>query len=166
MLAETSSAAAGITATVEAAAMCSSLSVEPTAATSVAAVAIISGAASTFDISVLPREELEPYPRALSAPVHEHDTAPNTVDKVADLIHLRQGPQARLLGGYGAHFYVQLQHHPQDFRWPTRGPCAVIAASGLNPVRFDGGDISPPDGLRRQYHRRSKRTLSPAITSP
>jgi hypothetical protein len=128
MLAETSSAAAGITATVEAAAMCSSLSVESTAATSVAAVAIISGAASTFDISVLPREELEPYPRALSAPVHEHDTAPNTVDKVADLIHLRQGPQAGLLGGYGSHFYVQLQHHPQDFRWPTNSREATSTA--------------------------------------
>src|ERR1700722_4245465 len=23
------------------------------------------------------------------------------------------------------------------------GPCAVVAASGLNPVRLDGGDISP-----------------------
>jgi hypothetical protein len=25
--------------------------------------------------------------------------------------------------------------------------CAVVAASGLNPVRFDGGDISPRDGF-------------------
>jgi len=31
---------------------------------------------------------------------------------------------------------------------PNLRPCAVVAASGLNPVRFDGGDISPRDGLR------------------
>ena len=30
------------------------------------------------------------------------------------------------------------------------GPRAVVAASGLNPVRFGGGDISPRDGLRHQ----------------
>ena len=30
------------------------------------------------------------------------------------------------------------------------GQLAVFAASRLNPVRFDGGDISPPDGLRHQ----------------
>src|ERR1700693_5028383 len=45
------------------------------------------------------------------------------------------------------------------------GRCAVVGASGLNPVRFDGADISPRDALRRQYHQRPKHSLSPPITS-
>ena len=55
ILADTSSAAAGITATVRAsAAMCAALTLEATVAKSVAAASISSGAAITNDTSVLP----------------------------------------------------------------------------------------------------------------
>ena len=65
MLADTSSAAAGITATVgAAAAMWAALSVEPIAATSVAAAAIISGAAVTLDTSILPPGRHRPSGKA------------------------------------------------------------------------------------------------------